>query len=151
MNHKCRVWKKSIMLLLIFVSGLFQAFAAESARDKLAELDKALDARLTNWEQSLDGSRWEVYKPGRSVKAANFRLRTRFQAPTVFAAVQVTSTPQLLMAKMSARGLALATFFLDGRELQQATLHGESGTAVELASTVPLTDRADAQEHMLEI
>ncbi|MBE0665875.1 MAG: hypothetical protein IH584_08605, partial [Candidatus Aminicenantes bacterium] len=63
MNHKCRVWKKSIMLLLIFVSGLFQAFAAESARDKLAELDKALDARLTNWEQSLDGSRWEVYKP----------------------------------------------------------------------------------------
>ena len=52
---------------------------------------------------------------------------------------------------MSARGLVQATFFLDGRELQQATLHGESGTAVEQSSTVPLSDRTDGQEHVLEI
>ncbi|MFH2108591.1 MAG: glycoside hydrolase family 38 C-terminal domain-containing protein [Chrysiogenia bacterium] len=151
MNQRYRVWKKSIMLLLIFVSGLSQAFAAESARDKLAELDKALDAKLVNWEQSLDGARWEAYKPGRSVTAANFRLRATVQAPTVFAAVKVAGTPLTLKARMSGRGLSRATFFLDGRELEQAELHGESGTRVELDSTVKLAEKADGAPHVLEI
>lgn len=151
MSQRTVAWEKTMMVLLILAAGLFQSYAAESSRDKLAALEKTLDARLTAWEQSLDGSRWEVYKPGRSVTAANFRLRTRFQAANVFAAVQVAGTPLRLNAEMSARGLVQATFLLDGRELQQATLHGESGTAVELASTVPLTDRADGQAHLLEI
>ena len=151
MSRKTVAWEKTMMLLLILAAGLFPSFATESSREKLAALEKSLDNNLAAWEQSLDGSRWEVYKPGRGIKDANFRLRTRFQAPTVFAAVQVTGTPLNLQAKMSARGLVQATFFLDGRELQQATLHGESGTAVEQSSTVPLSDRTDGQEHMLEI
>ena len=52
---------------------------------------------------------------------------------------------------MSARGLANATFFLDGRELEQAVLHGESGTRVELASDVLLAEKADGAAHVLEI
>jgi alpha-mannosidase len=151
MNQKTCAWKKTMLVLLILAAGLFQSFAAESSREKLAALEKTLDARLSAWEQSPDGSRWEVYKPGRSVTAANFRLRATIQAPTIFAGVRVAETPLKLQAKMSARGLVQATFFLDGRELQKATLHGESGTAVELASTVPLTDRADGQAHLLEI
>jgi len=151
MNQRHRAWKKSVMLLLIFVSGLFQAFAAESTREKLVELDKALDARLTNWEQSLDGSLWEVFKPGRSVKAANFRLRTRFLAPGVFAAAQVAGTALRLQVKMSARGLVQSTFFLDGRQLEQAVLHGEGGTAVEWSGDIALSDKADDQKHLLEI
>ena len=152
MRNRSLAWKSLIIIAAVFSSGLLPLSAAESARDKLANLEKALDARLVNWEQSLDGSRWETYKPGRSVSAASFRLRATLQAPAVFAAVKVAGTPLALKTRMSARGLALATFFLDGRELEGAAeLRGESGTAVELIRTVPLLDKADDREHRLEI
>jgi alpha-mannosidase len=151
MNKRCHAWKKTIILLAIFAAGLFPALAAETTREKLATLDKALDARLVNWEQSTDGSRWEPYKPGHSLTAVNFRLRTTIQASEFFAAVKVAGMPLHLKAKMSARGLAQATFFLDGRELEQATLHGEGGTAVELVTDVVLAAKADNGTHVLEI
>ncbi len=151
MRKQCFSWKTTIVLLAFFMSGLAPAFAAEGARDKLAELEKALDASLVNWEQSTDGSRWETYKPGDAVKAAGFRLRASFQAPAVFAACNVAGTPLRLKARMSARGLVQMTFFLDGRELEQATVHGESGTAAETNSDMALVTQADGRTHSLEI
>ena len=150
MNKMSHAWKKTIVLLAVFAAGMLPALAAGTSRERLAELEKALDARLLNWEQSPDNSHWEPYKPGRSVAAANFRLRVTFAAPAVFAACKVAGTPLRLKANMSARGLAQASFFLDGRELEQAMLHGEGGTAVELTSTVTL-DKADGKVHQLEI
>jgi alpha-mannosidase len=151
MSQRHRAWKKTIMVLLILVSGLFQASAAESARERLAALEKALDARIVNWEQSLDGSRWEPYRPGRSIVAANFRLRATIEAPEFFAAARVAGTPLMLKARMSARGLVQAAFFLDGRELAQAALHGESGTAVEETCDARVMDKTDGARHLLEI
>jgi alpha-mannosidase len=159
MGKNFRAWKKTIILLALFIGILAPRLAAETApsarggaaREKLAALDKALDSRLVSWEQSADNGRWEPYQPGHSIAAANFRLRASFQSPAVFAAVKVAGTPLALKARMSARGLVQATFFLDGRELEQAALHGESGTAVELTSDIALADRADDGTHMLEI
>jgi alpha-mannosidase len=151
MSQTHRAWKISILVPLILVSGLFRASAAESTRDRLAALEKALDARIVNWEQSADGSRWEPYKPGRSITAANFRLRATFEAPEFFAAARVAGTPLMLRTRMSARGLAQAAFFLDGREVAQAAVHGESGTAAEETCDARMADRADGARHRLEI
>jgi alpha-mannosidase len=151
MNRKSFAWKMTTMVFILLFAAMFPAPAAESSRDKLAALEKALDARLMNWEQSQDGSRWEPYKPGQAVASATFRLRTRFQAPAVFAAGRVTGTPLGLKVKMSARGMALATFFLDGLQLEQVTVHGESGTAVEASSEIALSTQADNKTHALEI
>ena len=52
---------------------------------------------------------------------------------------------------MSGRGLVQVTFFLDGREMEQAVIHGEGGTAVELSQTFALSDKADGKPHILEI
>ncbi|MCU0235829.1 MAG: glycosyl hydrolase-related protein [Acidobacteria bacterium] len=151
--------KKTVVFMAIFLCLMAPRLAADTAREKLAALEKAIDARLLDWQQSLDGQRWEVYKPGRALKAANVRLRANFQAPAVFAAARVAGTPLRLKTVMSARGLVHATFFLDGRELEgaasvrggTATLHGESGTRVELASDVLLAEKADGAAHVLEI
>ncbi len=142
---------RMILLAVMMIGALAPRLAADTARDKLAALDKELDLRIAAWKQSADGSRWEPYRPGRAIAAPSFRLRAAFRFPAVFAAVKVAGTPLNLAATLSARGLAKATFFLDGRELQQATLHGESGTAVEQSCTVPLADPADGREHVLEI
>ncbi len=151
MNKRCCAWKKTIILLAVFAAGLFPALAAENSREKLAALEKVLDTRLPNWEQSLDGSRWETYIPGRGVTAALFRLRASFQAPAVFAASKVAGTPLELQVKMSARGLAQVAFFLDGRPLTEAAVHGEGGTAVELSRDIALSAQADDKTHLLEI
>ncbi|MCU0277029.1 MAG: glycosyl hydrolase-related protein, partial [Acidobacteria bacterium] len=121
------------------------------ARDKLAAIEKALDSRIVDWEQSIDGSRWEAYKPGRSLTAANFRLRARFQAPAAFAGAKVAGAPLMLKATMRGRGLVQTTFFLDGTELEGAILHGAGGTAVEETRDVLLLPQADGKEHALEI
>jgi alpha-mannosidase len=151
MNKKYRAWKMTIMVCMLFCAGMFPALAAATSRDKLADLEKALDARLVNWEQSLDNNRWEPYQPGHGIAAANFRLRASFQAPEVFAASKVTGTPLWLKVKMNARGMALATFFLDGLQLEQVTVHGENGTAVETSNEIALSTRADGKVHTLEI
>jgi alpha-mannosidase len=151
MKQKKRPWKMTIVLMALVIAGILPVPAAESSREKLASLEKALDARIVNWEQSLDNGRWEPYKPGRSVTAANFRLRASFQAPAVFAAGRVAGTPLGLKARMSARGLALATFFLDGLELENVALHGENGTAVEAGSDIALSTQTDDKSHTLEI
>ena len=141
----------AIVLAPLLAAALVVPCRAATARERIAELDKAIDARVAGWELSLDGSRWEPYKPGRAVAAAGFRLRASVQAPAVFAGARVQGTPLRLAARMSGRGLALATFFLDGRELEQATLHGENGTAVEERRDVPLLERSDGAAHVLEI
>jgi alpha-mannosidase len=151
MSNSCRKWKLTFVLLTLFMAALAPALAAGTAREKLAALEKALDSRLTDWEQSLDGSHWEAYKPGRSITAADFRLRTRFQATTIYAAVQVAGTPLRLQVKMSARGLAQATFFLDGKQLEQGVVHGESGTETVWSGDISLSERSDDQAHVLEI
>jgi alpha-mannosidase len=159
MSDRSLAWKSLVIIVALFTAALLPLPAAESARDKLASLEKALDARLLDWEQSLDGARWEAYKPGRALKAANVRLRANFQAPAVFAAARVAGTPLRLKTIMSARGLVLTTVFLDGRELAgapsgrggTAALHGESGTRVELASDMLLAEKADGAAHVLEI
>ncbi len=167
MSDRNPAWKSRVIIVAVFMAGLLRLHAAESARDKLATLEKALDARLVNWEQSLDGSRWETYKPRRSIAAANFRLRATIQAPEFFAAARVAGTPLKLQAAMRARGLVQATFFLDGRELEQAPserggtapserggtagLHGENGTAVEETRDILLMDKNDGAAHVLEI
>jgi alpha-mannosidase len=130
---------------------MLPAFAGETSRDKLAKLEKVLDTRLLNWEQSADGSRWETYIPGRSMTAPVFHLRASFQAPAIFAASKVAGTPLLLKVKMNARGLAKATFFLDGRELEQAAIHGEGGTETEWSGDIALNGQADDKTHLLEI
>jgi alpha-mannosidase len=149
----------TIVILTVFLGCGLPACAGQSGRDALAGLEKALDARLLNWEQSPDGGRWEAYKPGRAVAGASFRLRATVQAPAFFAAARVAGTPLELNVKMSARGLAQATFFLDGRELQQApsgrggtaVLHGEGGTSVEDSVEILLLEKADGLEHKLEV
>ena len=93
MSDRSLAWKSLVIIVALFTAALLPLSAAESARDKLASLEKALDARLLDWEQSLDGARWEATKPGRALKAANFRLRANFQAPAVFAAARVAGTP----------------------------------------------------------
>jgi alpha-mannosidase len=145
--------KKTILLYAVLIGVLAVGLAAQSAattRDKLATVEKALDSRIVEWEQSKDGSRWETYKPGRSVTAANFRLRANLQPRRVFAGIVVSGTPLQLRAKMSGRGLVQVAFFLDGRELERVVLHGEGGTAVELISNVTL-DQIDGKDHQLEI
>jgi alpha-mannosidase len=151
MKKRCGVWGIAVLFLLIFNAGMFPALAADSSRAKLAELEKALDTRLLNWEQSLDNSRWEAYKPGRSNAAPAFYLRATIQAPAFLAAVHVAGTPLLLKVKMNARGLAKATFFLDGRELEQAAVHGEGGTETEWSGDIALNGQADDRAHVLEI
>ena len=159
MRNMQRAWVMTIVILAFFTGAGLPAVHGQSSRDTLAGLEKALDARLLNWEQSPDGGRWEAYKPGRGIAAPSFRLRTTFQSPAFYAAARVAGTPLALNVKMSARGLAQATFFLDGRELQQApsgrggtaVLHGEGGTAVETSADIPLADKADDLEHKLEI
>ena len=42
---------RSIMVLLVFGAAVLSVPAADSSRVKLAELGKALDARLMTWEQ----------------------------------------------------------------------------------------------------
>ncbi len=140
----------AIVLMPLLAAAL--AFPCRAAaRERIAGLDKAIDARVDGWEISLDGSRWEPYKPGRTITAAGFRLRASVQAPAVFAGARVQGTPLRLAARMSGRGLALATFLLDGRELEQAALHGENGTAVEERRDVTLLERSDDAAHVLEI
>lgn len=151
MNQRCLAWEKTFIVLMIFCAGLLPALSADTSRSKLAELEKALDARLTNWEQSPDGSRWEAYKPGRSVTAPAFHLRASFQAAAVFAAAKVSGTPLLLKVSIKARGLAVASLFLDGRQLEQATVHGESGTETEWSGDITLSAQADVKTHALEI
>ena len=141
----------AIVLLPLLAAVLAFPCRAAAARDRIAELDRAIDARVAGWELSLDGSRWEPYKPGRALTAASFRLRASVQAPAVFAGARVQGTPLRLAARMNGRGLALATFFLDGRELEQAALHGENGTAVEERRDVPLLESSDNAAHVLEI
>ncbi|MCX6553997.1 MAG: glycosyl hydrolase-related protein [Candidatus Aminicenantes bacterium] len=151
MSKSKRSWKNAIILSAFFITALAPALTGETAREKLAGLEKALDTRLLEWEQSLDNSRWEAYKPGRSIIAPVFYLRARLQAPSVLAAKRVTGTPLALRIKMSARGLALATFFLDDRELEQTAIHGESGTAAEADSEIALGAQADHEAHVLRI
>ncbi|MCX6556469.1 MAG: alpha-mannosidase, partial [Candidatus Aminicenantes bacterium] len=151
MKKKCRAWKKTIIIFVIFIAGIFPAFAGETSRDKLTELEKNLDTKLLNWEQSLDGSHWEPYNPGQAIAAPVFHLRTSFQAPAVFAAKKVAGTPLGLKVKMSARGLALATFFMDDLQLEQATIHGESGTSVESSNEIALSTQVDGRAHCLAI
>ena len=141
----------AIVLLPLLAAVLAFPCRAAAARDRIAELDRAIDARVAGWELSLDGSRWEPYKPGRALTAASFRLRASVQAPAVFAGARVQGTPLRLAARMNGRGLALATFLLDGRELEQAALHGENGTAVEERRDVPLLESSDNAAHVLEI
>lgn len=141
----------AIVLTPLLAAVLAFPSRAAAARERIAGLDKAIDARIAGWELSLDGSRWEPYQPGRPVTAAGFRLRASVQAPAVFAGARVQGTPLRLAARMSGRGLAQAAFFLDGRELEQAALHGENGTAVEERRDVALLERSDGAAHVLEI
>ncbi|MCX6557139.1 MAG: glycosyl hydrolase-related protein [Candidatus Aminicenantes bacterium] len=143
--------KTTIILAAIWIAVLATILAAATAREKMAGLEKVLDTRLLEWEQSLDDSRWETYKPGRSIIAPVFYLRAHFTAPALLAAKKVTGTPLALKVKMSARGLVQATFFLDDRELEQAAVHGESGTAAEADSQIALTPQADNEAHVLRI
>ncbi|HEX7501849.1 MAG TPA: hypothetical protein VF451_00395, partial [Acidobacteriota bacterium] len=151
MRNMQRAWVMTIVMLAVFLGAGWPAFAGQTSRDTLAGLEKALDARLLNWEQSPDGGRWEAYKPGHAVEAANFRLRTALKAPVVFAATTVQGTPLRLKVSLRARGLAVASFFLDGRELEQATVHGEGGTETEWSGDIVLGEQADDREHRLEI
>ncbi|MBN2345923.1 MAG: alpha-mannosidase [Candidatus Aminicenantes bacterium] len=143
--------KISILLAAMMIGALAPGLNGETVREKLSSIEKALDARVLNWELSLDGSRKEPYKPGRSVKAADFRLRAQILAPAAFAGTKVAGAPLELKAVMRGRGLVQATFFLDGRELEQVTLHGESGTAVEESRDIRLMDKSDSDAHVLEI
>ncbi len=151
MKQRCRVLERTIVILVIFCACLLPAWAADATRTKLAALEKTLDARLLNWEQSPASGRWEPYAPGRSVSAPQFRLRASFQAPAVFAAAKVAGTPLRLKVSIKARGLAVATFYLDGRQLEQATVHGEGGTETEWSGSIALGEQADDKSHALEI
>jgi len=142
---------RMILLAAMMIGALAPGLSGETAREKLAAIEKAIDGRIVEWQQSTDGDRWEPYRPGRSVKAADFRLRAQIQAPAVFAGTKAAATPLELKATMRGRGLVQATFFLDGRELEQVSLHGESGTAVEESRNVQLMDKSDSGAHVLEI
>lgn len=143
--------KKTIILAALAIGTLAVGLAAETARERLAAIEKAIDGRVTEWRQSTGGDRWEVYQPGRPVKAADFRLRAQILAPAAFAGTKVAGASLRLRAVMRGRGRVQATFFLDGRELEQVTLHGESGTAVEESRDVQLMDKSDSDAHLLEI
>ncbi len=142
---------KTILLAALMIGALAPRLSAETAREKLAAIAKAIDGRVMEWQQSADGGRWEAYSSGRAVTAANFRLRAQILAPAAFAGTKASGTPLELKAAMRGRGLVRATFFLDGRELEQVTLHGESGTAVEETRDVRLLAVADSAAHELEI
>jgi alpha-mannosidase len=151
MRNMKRAWVMTIVMLVFFLGCGVPVFSGQASRDTLAGLEKALDARLLNWEQSPDGGRWEPYRPGRAIEAANFRLRATVQAPQAFAGARVQGTPLRLKVGLRARGLAVATFFLDGRQLEQGSVHGEGGTETEWSGDIALSDKADGQEHKLEI
>ena len=153
MSDRSLAWKSLIIIVALFTAALLPLPAAESARDKLANLEKALDARLLDWEQSLDGARWEAYKPGRSRRGREFPpARQPSRRPPSLPPPRWPERRWRFKARMSARGLANATFFLDGRELEQAALHGESGTARRAGERHRcLRTRPTAPTHVLEI
>ncbi len=146
--------KKTIIPMAILIGALASGLAAQATRDRLAAVESALDSRLLGWQQSIDnGATWQPYSLPRPVEAPDFRLRASFQPLPVFAGVIVSGSPLRLRARMSGRGLSNVTFFLDGREIGQVTLHGESGTAVEETRDLPLMilNEDNRREHALEI
>ncbi len=151
MKTRQRTILAAIVLTPLLTATLAIPCRAATARERIAGLGKAIDTRVLDWELSLDGSRWEPLQPGRTVKAAAFRLRATVRAAEFFAGARVAGAPLRLHARLQGRGLVLANFLLDGRELEQATLHGESGTAVEETRDVLLMEKADQAPHVLEI
>ena len=141
-----RAWKKTIVLSALFIAILAPRLAAETARETLAALDKALDSRLAGWELSVADGRWEPYNPGRSVAAANFRLRASFQAPAVFAAVKVAGTPLALKARMSGRGRSRRPSSWTAASCSRRRCTARDGTAVEMSRDVALWPTADDQD-----
>jgi alpha-mannosidase len=143
--------KKAVILSAFWMAILTTALTAGAAREKLRTLEKALDTRIISWQQSVAGGGWQASRPRRGIELENFRLRATVQSPAVFAGTRVAGKPLRLKVKMNARGLVRATFFLDGRELGQAILHGEGGTVVEHESDLLFAEKADGRAHRLEI